>query len=53
MQCAVKGYNTGYSFMGWTGKKYERFVSDTEYYEYMRDINNDISNNEFKKEIEQ
>lgn len=30
----MKGYWTGYSYMGWVGDRYIEFVSESEYEEY-------------------
>lgn len=31
----LKGYYTSYCYMGWTGKRYIPFASESDYYEYM------------------
>ena len=31
----LKGYYTSYCYMGWTGKRYMPFASESDYYEYM------------------
>lgn len=33
----MKGYYTGYSYMGWVGDRYIEFVSEEEYLEYIQD----------------
>lgn len=33
----MKGYYTGYSYMGWVGDRYVEFVSESEYLEYIQD----------------
>ena len=33
----MKGYWTGYSYMGWVGDRYMEFVSEQEYLEYIQD----------------
>lgn len=33
----MKGYYTGYSYMGWVGDRYVEFVSEEEYLEYIQD----------------
>ena len=30
----MKGYYTGYAYMGWTGKAYRAFASESEYREW-------------------
>lgn len=32
----MKGYWTGYSYMGWVGNRYIEFVSESEYLEYIQ-----------------
>lgn len=33
----MKGYWTGFSYMGWVGDRYIEFVSELEYLEYIQD----------------
>lgn len=33
----MKGYYTGFSYMGWVGDRYIEFVSELEYLEYIQD----------------